>query len=227
MPGPQACCSVRARERAAARFPAEGGEEVAGDAPGQQGGVLYAPPTGVPISVEKEVSGRLPVDESEQLYEQLVTAAKSVNHHLKAGDGVPAHTTENLNKVTGRLESLAPELAGETEEAMAAHYQAAAAAMAERLAPGYDVPYDRGGRVPQVTPFEAAGNVTFTRVRPRLGRGEAGRPDAKRHSHRSCGRRRRRCPLGRQGPLQGQRQGVRRRPRRRLTRLRRHARDHQ
>lgn len=215
----------------------EGGEEVAGEAPGQQGGVLYVPPPGlealtpvpaeppvgdicgtpllvggadlddslatlvsyqdasgprevllatvepeaeaklyealalseqklVPVSVEKEVSGRLPVDQSEQLYEQLATAAKSVNHHLKAGDAVPAHTTETLNKVTGRLESLAPELAGETEEAMAVHYQSAAAAIAERLAPGYDVPYHQGGRVPQVTPFEAAGKVTVTEYVP-------------------------------------------------------------
>ena len=120
----------------------------------------------VPVAVEKEVSGRLPIDQSEQLYEQLATAAKSVNHHLKAGDAMPAHTKENLNKVMSRLDSLSPELAGDTEEAMAAHYKEAGYAIAERLAPGYDVPYDQGGRVPQVMPFETAGKVTVTEYVP-------------------------------------------------------------
>ncbi len=120
----------------------------------------------VPVSVEKEVSGRLPVDESEQLYEQLVTAAK-------VGQPPPQGRRRRSGSHQGEPQQghepprvAPPELAGETEEAMAAHYQAAAAAIAERLAAGYDVPYDQGGRVPQVTRFEAAGKVTVTEYVP-------------------------------------------------------------
>ncbi len=121
----------------------------------------------VPVAVEKEVSGRLPVDESEQLYEQLATVAKSVNHHLKAGDDVPDHTKQNFAKVVGRLGEVEGATTSEADRAMLDHYQAAATAIAERL---YTVPYpthyDQGGKVPLVTPYETTGKVTVTEYVP-------------------------------------------------------------
>src|SRR5205823_6682921 len=50
----------------------------------------------VPITVEKEIDGRLPMDEQHQLFDQVEKAVKSVNHHLKSGDLVPPHTKESM-----------------------------------------------------------------------------------------------------------------------------------
>ena len=120
----------------------------------------------VPVAVDKEVTGRLPIDQAHQLHEQLVTVAKSVNHHLGAGDAIPAHTHTNLAKAQQELAKLAPSVQGEAEVAMVAHYQAAAAAIAERLAPGYQVPYAAGGKVPVVTAYETTGTVSVTEYVP-------------------------------------------------------------
>lgn len=120
----------------------------------------------VPVTVEKEVTGRLPADEANQLYEQLATVAKSVNHHLKAGDGVPAHTTEGLAKAKATIEAIGPQLEGEADKAMLAHYQGAVDAIGERLAPGYATAYAAGGKIPLVTPFETTGTVTVTEYVP-------------------------------------------------------------
>ena len=60
----------------------------------------------VPMAVDKEVTGRLPLDTTHQLHEQLVAVAKSVNHHLSAADDIPAHTHTNLEKVMGQLSAL-------------------------------------------------------------------------------------------------------------------------
>lgn len=46
------------------------------------------------------------MDEQHQLFEQLETVAKSVNHHLKEGDGIPEHTKENHGKLVAHLEKL-------------------------------------------------------------------------------------------------------------------------
>ena len=120
----------------------------------------------VPVAVEKEVTGRLPADQAHQLYEQLETVAKSVNHHLKAGDGVPPHTQEALAKAKATLDSLAPQLEGGAEQAMVAHYQSAVASIEERLVPGFAAAYDAGGKVPLVTAFETTGTTTVTEYVP-------------------------------------------------------------
>ena len=119
----------------------------------------------VPVAVQTEVSGRLPTDTGHQLYEQLVTAAKSTNHHLKDGTEVPAHTQATIAKVAADLDQLG-ELPAEADKAMVAHYQATVAALAERAAPGWAVPYGAGGKVPQVTPFETTGMATVTHWMP-------------------------------------------------------------
>lgn len=120
----------------------------------------------VPVTVDKEVTGRLPADEAHQLYEQLATVAKSANHHLKAGDEIPEHTKENLAKALKSLEVVEGAAGTEADKDMLAHYAAAAAAIGERLnAPGA-VAYDQGGKIPLVTPYETTATVAVTEYVP-------------------------------------------------------------
>lgn len=120
----------------------------------------------VPVAVQTEISGRLPTDTDHQLYEQLVTAAKSVNSHLKAATPVPAHTQATIAKVAADLEQLKGELPADTDKDMVAHYQTVVAALAERADPAWAVPYTEGGKTPQVTPFETTGMATVTHWMP-------------------------------------------------------------
>lgn len=120
----------------------------------------------IPVAVETEVHGRLPVDSEHQLFEQLAKAAKSTNHHLKAGDEVPAHTTETVSKVKADLAELAAGDPSDTDQAMVVHYQAAVDGLEERTAPGYDVAYGQGGKMPTVTAFEMTGTATVTNYVP-------------------------------------------------------------
>lgn len=120
----------------------------------------------VPVEVETEVHGRLPADIEHQLCEQLQKVAISVNHHLKAGDGIPQHTHENFQKAMAAISALGPELEAQGDKEMLAHYAAAGEAIAERLTPGYDVAYDQGGKLPTVTAFETTGLVKVTHYVP-------------------------------------------------------------
>ncbi len=121
----------------------------------------------VPVAVEKEVHGRLPIDERHQLYEELVTVVKSVNHHLKQGDGIPQHTRDRYEKLQAKLTELAADPATTPDEQeMLAAYQSACAAVGERLAPGFAVPYAQGGKVPKVEPYHVAKSVTVTESVP-------------------------------------------------------------
>lgn len=120
----------------------------------------------VPVEVEKEVHGRLPLDVKHDLYGQLVTVAKSVNHHLKAADGIPQHTHESFEKVMAVIGAVTPDAETETDQQMLAHYAAMGEAIAERLTSDYDVPYTEGGKVAPVTPFETSGTVKVTEYLP-------------------------------------------------------------
>jgi hypothetical protein len=46
----------------------------------------------IPVQVQQEVTGRLPLDQQQQLHEQVSKAAKSVNHKLKQGIAIPEQT---------------------------------------------------------------------------------------------------------------------------------------
>jgi hypothetical protein len=120
----------------------------------------------IPVQVETEVNGRLPVDTDKQLFERLAKTAKSTNHHLKAGSEIPAHTTANLAAIQSELAELAEGDVAEGDHAMLAHYQAAAAAIAERTAPGYNLPYAQGGKIPTVTAYETTGTAMVTQYVP-------------------------------------------------------------
>lgn len=120
----------------------------------------------IPVQVETDITGRLPVDEEHQLYERLAKVAKSTNHHLKAGDGMPAHTTTELAALQAELAGLAHTHTSSTDQAMIAHYQTAVDGLLERTNPGYAIPYDQGGKMPTVIPFETTGKATVTKHVP-------------------------------------------------------------
>jgi hypothetical protein len=121
----------------------------------------------IPVQVQEEITGRLPADTDKQLYEQLVTVAKSVNHHLKAGDGIPAHTEQTLASVQAQLATLVADGAPTADEqAMAAHYLAHAQQIADRLQPTFATPYADGGKVPPVTAHQVTGMQTVTKYVP-------------------------------------------------------------
>jgi hypothetical protein len=95
--------------------------------------------------------------------------AKSANHHLKAGDEIPEHTKQNFAKALGSIGEAEKATTGEADQAMLAHYNAAATAIALRMYPNSaaDVkPYDQGGKVPLVTPYETTATVPVTEYVP-------------------------------------------------------------
>ena len=120
----------------------------------------------VPVVVEKTIDGRLPMDSENNLYEQLQTVAKSVNYHLKAGDAIPAHTLANYEKLTAALQELKAAGATPAEAAMLEDYQAAADAIGQRIKDPKALPYDSGGKVPQISPHQVSQVVTVTEYVP-------------------------------------------------------------
>lgn len=119
----------------------------------------------VATEVTKTVHGRLPLDEQHQLHEQLEKVAKSVNHHLKAGDGIPQHTHDNHAKLVATLDDLAGDATGD-EQQMLSTYRHGCDELAARLVDGYDVAYTQGGKVAHIDPYHATGTVTVTELVP-------------------------------------------------------------
>lgn len=121
----------------------------------------------IPVQVDKQVHERLELDQAQQLHEQLETIVKSTNHHLKAGDGIPAKTQQAYAKLTSTLATLSPPAgAAATTKAMLAHYEAAAAQIGQRLQPDFTTPYAEGGKVPFIAPYTVAKTVTVTELVP-------------------------------------------------------------
>lgn len=113
----------------------------------------------IPVSVQQQQLQRPQIDRDLGLYEQAVTVAKSVNHHLKAGDDIPAHTHDNHQQLLAQLEQA--EQAGEQPD-MVAHYRAAAQQLGARLQPGYATAYGDGGKVDLIDPYQIPVTVTVT-----------------------------------------------------------------
>lgn len=120
----------------------------------------------VPVVVEKVVDGRLPLDADHNLFEQLQGVAKSVNHHLKAQDAIPAHTLANLEKVQATLKELKAGAPTDAEAQMLDGYLAAADAINQRVKDPSALPYDAGGKVPLVKAHEVSQLVAVTEYVP-------------------------------------------------------------
>ena len=119
----------------------------------------------VPVEVTKDIDGRLPLDDQHNLYGQLETVAKSVNHHLKKGDGIPQHTHDNLDTLQSKISGLY-DGATDDEKEMLATYMGAIEQIAPKLTPGYDEPYTAGGKIPHIDPYTVAQTVTVTEMVP-------------------------------------------------------------
>lgn len=118
----------------------------------------------VAVEVTKEVNGRLPLDEQHQLYEQLETVAKSVNHHLKKGDGIPQHTHDNLDALHDTLTGLHATVTAD-EQAMIAGYLGNIEQIAPKMTPGFDEPYATA-KIHHIDPWTVAQTVTVTEMVP-------------------------------------------------------------
>lgn len=120
----------------------------------------------VPIQVAEKIHGRLPIDNENQIYEDLSTVAKSINHHMKDGSPIPQHTLDRLEKVNGKLDTLKGNSPAGGEAEMLTHYLEAAEACKQRCAPGFDTPYGKGGKIDTIAPFEHEGEVMVTKMIP-------------------------------------------------------------
>lgn len=120
----------------------------------------------VPVEVISHVTGRLPADIDNGLYEKLGVVAKSVNHHLKAGSEIPAHTHTNLEELIAKLDEVAAANPTSDEQEMLDHYFGAVEQLSERLTPGYDIPYSEGGKTPHFASHVVDHEVKTTKMVP-------------------------------------------------------------
>ena len=107
----------------------------------------------IPQTVEVEKSGVISYDTENQIFDNLKTAAISVNHHMKEGDGFPEHTIDRINEMDTLVKAA---LASDDDEVkkMGQHYESTISALKERIQPDYSEDYYEGGKIPQVVPFE-------------------------------------------------------------------------
>ncbi|WP_410633862.1 hypothetical protein [Amycolatopsis sp. cmx-4-83] len=147
-------------------------------------------PEMVPTQVEQQVTGRLPADEQHNAAEKIITAAKSVNHHiangtLAAGGQVPETTAKKIAAAETVIKELAEDIgdASPIEQAMLDHYAGLLQAIQQAVAAGTQVehakPFLHDGTamvtvmVPAM-PSEACGGAAVavlrdaTRIKPAL-----------------------------------------------------------
>ena len=116
----------------------------------------------VPVEVSKNVTGRLPLDEEHDFYGQVETIAKSVNHHLKLGDGIPQHTHDNTEKAWMQL-SDAFDDATPDEQKMIASYLGAVEQVAAKLNSENDEDYEVA-KIPHIAAYTVDQTVTVTEM---------------------------------------------------------------
>ncbi|MEV7038350.1 hypothetical protein [Amycolatopsis sp. NPDC051061] len=128
---------------------------------------LNISPEMVPAQVEQNVVGRLPLDEQHNIAEKIITAAKSVNHHiangtLTAGGATPGTTAAKIGAAESAIEGLAEVLgdASPVEQTMLEHYVAQFQAVQHAVSAG--VPLDH------VKPFLHEGTELVTVMVPAL-----------------------------------------------------------
>ncbi|WP_019608910.1 hypothetical protein [Nocardiopsis sp. CNS-639] len=128
----------------------------------------------IPVQVEEEVHGRLPIDEDKQLYELASKAAISINSRLKKGEPIPPHTLDYLATAQGAVkEVLVNPDSTQDELAMAGTYQEWLEGMQHRIDTAGQVPYNEGGKVPKIDPYEHTGTALVTKMMPAPSDGSA------------------------------------------------------
>ncbi|MEU0489980.1 hypothetical protein ABZ249_12185 [Nocardiopsis sp. NPDC006139] len=121
----------------------------------------------IPVQVEEEINGRLPIDQDQQLYEKCSKAAISINHRLKNGEPIPPHTLDYLATATTAVQQVLDNPESTPDElTMAGTYKQWLAGMQHRIDTAGQVPYDQGGKVPKINPYEHTGTVMVTKMMP-------------------------------------------------------------
>ena len=114
--------------------------------------------------VTETVTGPLEIDQNHEISSNMELAARSVNQHLKDGDGLPEHTIERINKLTSQFTALGED-ADEKTAAMLEHYRPSLEAM-QKIHADFNAAkaqYDADGtRVPKVSAFTTTHEVTKT-----------------------------------------------------------------
>jgi len=114
--------------------------------------------------VTETVTGPLEIDQDHEISSNMELAARSVNQHLKDGDGLPEHTIERINKLSSQFTALGED-ADEKTAAMLEHYRPSLEAM-QKIHADFDAAkaqYDADGtRVPKVSAFTTTHEVTKT-----------------------------------------------------------------
>ncbi len=120
----------------------------------------------VPVQVEVEMTGRLPLDEQQQLHEKVAKAAKSVNHKLKQGQAIPEQTIGYYQQAKSAVQAVLDDPdTSDDEKAMAAHYTAQLETIAARIY-SIPLPYGEGGKIPMAEAYLVTGKATVTKYVP-------------------------------------------------------------
>ncbi|GAA1095399.1 hypothetical protein [Nocardiopsis metallicus] len=121
----------------------------------------------VPVQVEEEIHGRLPLDQDKQLYELCSKTAVSINHRLKHDQPIPQKTLDYLNNATTAVQEVLDNSDSTQDElVMAGVYKNWLNTMQDRIDKAGTVPYAQGGKVPKIGPYEHSGMVTVTKMVP-------------------------------------------------------------
>jgi hypothetical protein len=122
--------------------------------------------TMIPVQVQQEITGRLPLDQHKQLHELVAKAAKSVNHKLKNGQAIPEQSIGYYQDAQNAIQAILddPGASGD-EKTMAGYYATQLDTVKDRIY-GTPPPYAEGGKIPVTKPYLHAGMATVTKYVP-------------------------------------------------------------
>ena len=105
--------------------------------------------------VNSGLAGKLGVPQGEKL------------RRYKKGEPAPDHTKQNLETLDTELEQLhAAALPGSAEEEMLQRYRGDIAECRTRIDPSFTTPYNEGGKIAMINPFEKHGTAMVTEMVP-------------------------------------------------------------
>jgi hypothetical protein len=120
----------------------------------------------IPVQVQQEVTGRLPLDQHKQLHELIAKAAKSVNHKLKNGQPIPEQSIGYYQHAMTEVQAILDDPdASADEKIMGDYYAIQLDAIKDRIY-GSPPPYTGGGKIPVTEPYLHAGMATVTKYVP-------------------------------------------------------------
>ena len=121
----------------------------------------------IPTLVERDLTGRIPLDQDHHIHERLAKIAKSINSKYKNNNPASPHTEANLATLTTELEEMQAEaLPGSVESEMLQRYRDDITECQKRLETDFCLPYNEGGRIAMIEPFGKHGKALVTEMVP-------------------------------------------------------------